>query len=172
MINIIDIIKTLIQKTISVTNDKVSKKQLINFYKTKDITSKCIFTKGSNWTIKDKSIRLIGNTIITYLSVKATTATGAGAISNQTMATIKIPLYDIANTNPPILDFYQSSGNTSTAGGLAAVRTANSTIENGYLSYVVNITATHQAISNLNFTLTSLVRFDSGKIMDYLNNNI
>lgn len=172
MINIIGMIKTLIQKTISVTNDKVSKKQLINFYKTKDITNKCIITKGSNWTIRDKNIRLVGNTIITYLYVKATTATGTGTISNQTIATIKIPLYDIDNTNPPILDFYQSSGNTSTTGGLAAVRTASSTIENGYLSYEVNITATHQAISNLNFTLTSLITFENNKIMDYLNNNI
>lgn len=176
MINLNKILALFCEKIVKIKNDddyefrKVSKTQLTNFYKLKDLTSKATFTPGSNWTISTKQVQLTGNIITTYIIATAKTATDAGAIANQTICTIKIPTS--GDGNPPILDFYQSSGNTYKTGGVAIFKTSNSTISNGYLSYDVSINSTHSAISSTSVILTSLVTFESDKIMSYLDSNI
>lgn len=175
MINITDIFNKFYDAITNAQKLLVSKKQLTNFYKLKNLTGSCKITAGPDWTINGKLIRLSGNTLVTWISASPKVNVGAGAITNQVICTIEIPVSvsypGPIQDNPPFLDFYQSSGNTAVTGGIAMFRTASSTIGDSWLTYDVSITATHAAISagsTITCTLTSLVTFKPASIMNYL----
>lgn len=170
MINILNIFNKFYEKIKKAQSLLVSKKQLTNFYKLKDLTNSCTFTAGSNWTISQKNVMITGNVMRTYIKAAPKAKVDEGAITNQVICTIKVPCS--ASSQPPFKDFYQTSANNSINGGVAIFRTASSVIENGYLSYNVSITGTHASIaakSNIDVTVVSLVTFEPDRIMDYLN---
>ena len=89
MVNVIDVIKTAINKVISLNSSKLTKdkfKEIFCTIRSLPVTS----TAGSKWTINSSGAYLCGTQLRFNFSATRSSATGAGNITNETVGTFTI----------------------------------------------------------------------------------
>lgn len=160
MVNLTNTLTTLCNKIVSFFDDTMSKQSFKNFYSQKTLTHTC--TNGSNWTVSSHDVQLQGNLLNLHIKAKASSATGTGAISNQTIASFTIPnTFGAGN-------FYTTSSITSGTGNVASFFINSTSIDEDNLTFNLQITATHAAIDEISCNFCMLVRFDYDKLLAQL----
>ena len=160
MVNIISVIKTLINKVIALDNNTVDKTTMVKFYSKKAITPTVTWANG--WSKVELNVYLNGNILSTWVKAKKSSNTGAGDFSDQLMCTITLP------ASIGINNFYNTSSITSGTGGLASFKTADASLSNGAMKFNVYISSTHAAENQFSFWLNNVVVYNPDTVFDTL----
>lgn len=150
-VNLIDVIKTAINKTVSLSNNKVSKSAINKLYDHYYLSS--TITLGNNYSSAVADADLIGNYLRIYVNATRKSATNDGNITNENICTLTI------NTDK-ILNVYNAAGISATIGDLANFYTNDCSTSNNITTIPVYISATAGNITNVNFYINLLVRLN------------
>ena len=161
MVNIISVIKTLINKVIALDNNTVDKTTMVKFYSKRAITPVSV-TWENGWSKDELSMYLNGNILSTWIKTTKSSNTAAGDFSDQLMCTIQIP------ASIGINNFYNTSSITSGTGGLASFKTADASLSNGAMKFNVYISSTHAAENKFSFWLNNVVGYNPDTVFDTL----
>lgn len=162
MVNIIDVLKELVQRVIDLDNNTVDKTTMANFYSKRTITPVSV-TWANGWSKKSLEVYINGNILSTYVDATRSKATGAGNITDMAICTIKIP------ASIGLKEFYNCTSITNGSGGVAAFKSGSATLNSdGTMSYSLYIVSTHAATTRANFWMDNLVAFNPDTVFDTL----
>lgn len=105
-------------------------------------------TGGTNWTVSSFTAQLIGNQVRCAYSWTRSSATGAGNITNEEVASVKL------KHSGKIKAAYGSGFSSGSTGSVATYTTANAENDGTYLTFNVNIAATASALTSSSGTFT------------------
>lgn len=142
MVNIIAVLKTLINKLTLLNSAKLSKSIFIQiFCNNLDFTREV--TAGSNkWDINSAKVIWVGHMLRVNLRATRTTATAAGDISNETVAKIRI------NHGGIIKDVFTTT-TRNYDGTLASYQTGITKIDDNTVDLSIKLCATHSALKEV-----------------------
>lgn len=150
-VNLIDVIKTAINKTVNLSKNKVNKSAIDKLYTQYNLTTKVDL--GSNYSSATTTATLIGNYLRIYVNATRSSATNDGNITNEQVCTLVI-------ITDKILDIYNAAGISATIGDLANFYTTDCIKSGSIITIPVYISATAGAITEVNFYINLLVRLN------------
>lgn len=150
-----NILKTFIKEIIDLKNNKMDKSILANFYGSQ-IAPSFTVTPGSNYSSVSGGVILCGDLLRLYWSATRKSNSGAGNITNETIATFQI------QTQGYFSGYYTTTGVTGTTGHLGTVYVGGGSFsaDGGTFTISVILTSIHAAEDTTNGYITLPVKLN------------
>ena len=150
--NIIEYIKRIIKWIHIIASDKVPKSALAQLYSQSYSLTPTV-TKGDAYkTVTINHCVLCGNVLKIAIDATRSSATSAGNISNEIIATLKIPTNDLFD------GYYTVSGISGGTGHISIIRNAGASFANGYFTVSIYLVATHTTQTAITGTVLIPIR--------------
>jgi hypothetical protein len=142
MVNIVAVLKTLINKLTSLNSTRLSKGTFIQIF-SQEVDFTGAVTAGSNkWNINSAKIIWVGHMLRVSLRATRTTATAAGDISNETVVKIRI-------NHGGIIKNVFTTTTRNYDGTLASYQTGITKIDDNTVDLSIKLCATHSALKEV-----------------------
>ena len=139
MVNIVAVLKTLINKLTSLNSTKLSKDTFIQIFSSELDFTRAVTAGSNKWDINSAKVIWVGHMLRVSLRATRTTATGAGNISNETVAKIRI------NHGGIIKNIFTTT-TRNYDGTLASYQTGITKIDDNNFDLSIKLCATHSAL--------------------------
>lgn len=143
MLGIKESIKEIFKNIISINSDKLSVDKFKKLYCTKyNLTSSTTISKGTNWSIEEYSVYMVGNVLQVYFNGTRSSNTGAGNISNETVLKFAVKHGGKVTTGLSVGELCRAS-----SGHLSGLYYRYSSIDDNTLQVEVVLASTHVALT-------------------------
>ena len=145
MINIITLLKNAINKVITLDADLMDAESLKTFFSAKNYP--VTYEMGSGWTMNSCNVYAFGSIMRISMNITRSSATGAGAIENETVATLTIEHGGQIGS---------ATGNTAinmSGGPIASFHTDSISVNETTMSVRIRLNNTHSAATAFNTSI-------------------